>query len=56
MSGLKGLKHLDYAVYGNLIVPMLMFDASVMIELYDDNDAGKCRIVCQPRKKKGRLS
>ncbi|MCA0754929.1 hypothetical protein KP806_07690 [Paenibacillus sp. N4] len=52
MSGLKRLKHLDYAVYGNLIVPLLMFDACVMIELYDDSDAGRCRIICRPRKRK----
>jgi hypothetical protein len=52
MSGLKGLKHLDYAVYGNLIVPMLMFDAEVMFRIYDDNDEGKCRIVSRVRKRK----
>jgi len=54
MSGLKGLKHLDYAVYGNLIVPMLMFDTSVMFRLFDDKDAGKCRIECRPRKRRSR--
>ncbi|QYR20783.1 hypothetical protein KZ483_23985 [Paenibacillus sp. sptzw28] len=52
MSGLKQLKHLDYAVYGNLIVPFLMFEAEVWFQIDDDMDAGKCRIVCRPRKKK----
>lgn len=52
MSGLRALKHLDYAVYGNIIVPMLMFDAQVMFELYDDSEQGRCRIVCRPRKRK----
>ncbi len=50
MSGLKGLRHLDYAVYGNLIVPLLMFDAGVMIAVYEDSDAGKCTMISVPRK------
>ncbi|MBD2870787.1 hypothetical protein [Paenibacillus arenilitoris] len=52
MSGLKRLKHLDYAVYGNLIVPLLMFDADVWFQINDDSDVGKCRIECRPRKRK----
>jgi hypothetical protein len=52
MSSLKGLKHLDYAVYGNLIVPFLMFDATAMMAMYDDNDAGRCRIEVRHRKRK----
>lgn len=52
MSGLKGLKHLDYAVYGNLIVPFLMFDAGTMMAMYDDSEAGRCRIEVRPRKRK----
>lgn len=52
MGGLKGLKHLDYAVYGNLIVPFLLHDGAAMMAMYDDSDAGKCRIEVRPRKRK----
>lgn len=52
MSALKKIKHLDYAVYGNLIVPMLMFDTEVMFRIYDDSDDGKCRIVSRVRRRK----
>ncbi|GIP17744.1 hypothetical protein J40TS1_33860 [Paenibacillus montaniterrae] len=52
MSRLKQLKHLDYAVYGNLIVPMLMFDAISIMDIFDDNEGGKCRIVSRRRKNK----
>ncbi|XEC96663.1 hypothetical protein AB6A23_09060 [Paenibacillus tarimensis] len=40
MSSLKGLKHLDYAVYGNVIVPLLMFGTDVWFQIEDDSDAG----------------
>jgi len=54
MSALNQVRHLDYAVYdGNLIVPMLMCDSDVMLQIYDDSDAGRCRIVCRPRRKRG---
>lgn len=52
MSGLKGLRHLDYAVYGNLIVPMLMFEATTLFNIFDDQDAGRCRIESRQRKRK----
>lgn len=52
MSALKKLKHLDYAVYGNVIVPLLMFDTDIWFKIDDDSDAGKCRLVCRPRKRK----
>jgi hypothetical protein len=52
MSGLKGLRKLDYAVYGNLIVPMLMFEATTLFNILDDHDAGKCRVVSRNRKRK----
>ncbi|MFD0710616.1 hypothetical protein [Paenibacillus sp. GCM10027626] len=52
MSALKQVKHLDYAVYGNLIVPMLMFGTDVWFRIDEDSDAGKCRIVCRPRRKR----
>lgn len=50
-SALKHIRNLDYAVYGNLIVPFLMFDAEVMFQIHDDHDYGKCRIVSKPRKR-----
>lgn len=50
MSALKGLKHLDYAVYGNLIVPLPLFDTDVWFQVDDDSEAGKCRLECRLRK------
>ncbi|GIP33673.1 hypothetical protein [Paenibacillus sp. J2TS4] len=52
MSALKQLTHLDYAVYGNVIVPMLMFDVEVMFRIYEDSDEGKCRIISRVRRRK----
>ncbi|GEM_PF-1908026 len=54
MSGLKGLKHLDYAVYGNLIVPLLNFDVEVWFQIDEDAEAGRCRLESRLRKKKVR--
>ncbi|WP_154665949.1 hypothetical protein [Paenibacillus pinihumi] len=48
---MKGLRNLDYAVYGKVIVPMIMFDTETMFQLYDDSDAGKCTIVSKKRKR-----
>lgn len=52
MSGLEGLKHLDYAVYGNLIVPLLMFGTEEWFQIEDDLEEGKCRLESRPRKKR----
>ncbi|MOA59597.1 hypothetical protein D3C78_1842600 [compost metagenome] len=46
---MKGLKHLDYAVYGKLIVPMILLDTGSLMQIIDDSEEGKCRIVCRPR-------
>lgn len=52
MSALKCLTHLDYAVYGNVIVPLLMFDTDTWFRIDEDSDAGKCRLVAKLRKRK----
>lgn len=43
------MKHLDYAVYGNVSVPLLMFGTDVWFQIEDDSDAGKCTIICRSR-------
>lgn len=50
MNGLKGLKELDYAVYGNVIVPLVNFDVDDWFQIHEDADAGICRIECRLRK------
>jgi len=50
---MAALKHLDYAVYGNVIVPLLMFDTTVWFQIEDDSGAGKCRVVSK-RRRRGR--
>lgn len=52
MDSLKGLKHLDYAVYGNLIVPLLMFGTAEWFQIEDDADVGRCRLESRLRKKR----
>ncbi|WP_337098686.1 hypothetical protein [Paenibacillus sp. YIM B09110] len=49
---MKQYRYLDYAVYGNVIVPLLMFNAEVWFQIDDDSEVGKCRIVSRQRKKK----
>lgn len=52
MSGLKGLKYLDYAVYGNVIVPLLNFGTDVWFQIDEDEEAGLCRVESRLRKPK----
>ncbi len=52
MSGIKRLKDLDYAVYGNVIVPILIFDIDDWFQILEDAEAGLCRIECRRRKPK----
>lgn len=47
---LKGVKHLDYAIYGNLIVPLLMFDTDTWFQIDDDSENGKCQVISRKRK------
>ncbi|MGO4372139.1 hypothetical protein AB4Z21_15465 [Paenibacillus sp. MCAF20] len=49
---MKQPQYLDYAVYGNLIVPLLMFGTDVWFQIDDDSEVGKCRIESRRRKKK----
>jgi|HigsolmetaAR204D_1030405.scaffolds.fasta_scaffold00166_19 hypothetical protein len=44
------LKYLDYAVYGNVIVPLVIFDSSVWFRIDADAEAGICRVECRRRK------
>ncbi len=48
---MKGLRHLDYAVYGNIIVPMILLDTESMMQIMDDSEEGLCRVVFRPRKR-----
>ncbi|WP_020621167.1 hypothetical protein [Paenibacillus daejeonensis] len=50
---MKGLRHLDYAVYGDkLLVPMILLTSDGWDQLIDDELAGRCRLVEKPRKRK----
>lgn len=49
---MKGIRNLDYAVYGNLIVPLLLFEAEDWFRIDDDGEAGKCRIEHRRLRKK----
>ena len=50
MSGIKRLKDLSIAVYGNVIVPILIFDIDDWFQILEDAEAGLCRIECRRRK------
>lgn len=53
MSGLKGLRYLDYAVYDdNIIVPLLLFGTDEWFQIDDDSIEGKCRVEHRIRKKR----
>lgn len=52
MSSLNKLKHLDYAVYGKVIVPLINFGPETWFQILDDVDAGICRMECRRRKPK----
>jgi len=49
---MKRSRYLDYAVYGKVIVPMILFDSDSLIRLIEDGESGKCLIVCKYRKHK----
>lgn len=50
MSGLKSLRYLDYAIYGKVIVPLLMFGTKEWFQIDEDRDAGRCQIISIPRR------
>ncbi len=50
---MKGLRHLDYAVYDDkLIVPMILLDTESMMQIMDDSEDGTCRVVFRDRDRK----
>jgi len=49
---MKRSRYLDYAVYGKVIVPMLLLDSESLIKLMEDSETGKCLIICKYRKQK----
>jgi len=52
VNAVKGLRHLDYAVYDEkLIVPMILVDTEGMLRIMDDSEDGTCRVVFRDRKR-----
>jgi len=51
-KGREGRKYLDYAVYGNVIVPLIHFDADAWLRMEEDSEAGRCRFVSRLRSRR----
>lgn len=49
----KDIQYLDYAVQGNIIVPLVFLDSEQFITLVNDYDSFKMYLKQVPRKKRG---